>query len=738
MRVINKRAGYEITQPPLEPTSLLSDGESGTEDVSDAVVGFTEGSDANLQSGSTLGTLFGKIKYFINNITNVISNTIFASASIDNTSGMPTVEVEKHVDGDRITFDFNFSGLKGTKGEDGADGNNGVDGVTPDITITATVDGTSGTPSVNVTKTGTDEDPVFNLAFHGLKGEGGGTGSSIEGQLVDVQTSESYSGDIKSISLLKNHHRHVLAVTVDDDTTGNEETLSDGFYSVPEGEGVSRRSVLMKASDEAGAIDWGDAVDIIDFGSNVLFFNNHEENIEGVTEISYYDEEQDEEHTYEVEIKNFNFTDTTISFDIENLTDENISIPNGDEVLSFYGLIVSPNDDITLSNFVGGITGISRLDPATQSSWNNTLMNLFLWSDGFTLNGHDTKTISFDYSGFEFYFADVYKHSGKLCQIVPFTTYGDNGNVLKIEGGSPVWGNVEIPQNDVWKVGKGGNNNSMYEGNYLYEIKKSDYDPNNSDLELVNITDEDSGSTPIKRFHFIARNAISSGMTYTFLVPCTNSGQDCVLKNVVHNSKIHATGVFYICNQTYLSLSCEVSDDILVDEELTLDLVFNDNSYIAFYDYVGYIYSANYTNQNNTDGNYVFPKLDLAEKVSNAGMAIVKVDRYAYNGSAGVVANYEVDDANSILSIDAVNLTPDSIAYTQMIRISESNNNAFTCSDPDVSLMHDYVGYLYIYCNLTAYQSKHIEIAFTGGEFYGVSDMHNSYTITPVMDIPNA
>lgn len=732
MRVINKRAGYEITQPPLEPTSLLGDGEGGTEDVSDAIVGFTEGSDSDIESGTTLSTLFGKIKYFINNITNVISNTIFASASIDNTSGTPTVEVEKHVDGDRITFDFNFSGLKGTKGDNGTDG---ADGVTPDITITATVDGTTGTPSVNVTKSGTDEEPVFNLAFHGLKGEGGGTGSSIEGQLVDVQTSESYSGDIKSISLLKNNHRHVLAVTVDDDTTGNEETLSDGFYSVPEGEGVNRRSVLMKASDEAGAIDWGEAVDIIDFGSNVLFFNNREENIEGVTEISYHDEEQDEEHTYEVEIKNFSFTDTSISFDIENLTGENISIPNGDEVLSFHGLIVSPYDDIVLSNFVGGITAVSRLDTATQSSWNKSLMNLFIRSDGFILNGHDTKTISFDYSGIELY--DDYTHGGKLCQIVPFTAYGDNGNVLKIEDGSPVWGNVEISQNDVWKVGKGGNANSMYEGNYLYEIKKRDYDPNISDLELVNITDENSGSTPIRRFHFIARNAISSGMTYTFLVPCTNSGYDCVLKNVVHNSKIHATGAFYICNQTYLSLSCEVSDDIVVDEELTLDLVFNDGSYIEFYDYLGYLYSAAYTNQNNTDGNYVFPKLDLAEKTSNAGTAIVKVDRYAYNGSTGVVANYEVDETNSILSIDAVNLTPDSIAYTQTIRISESGINAFTCSDPDVSLMHDYVGYLYIYCNLTAYQSKHIEIEFTDEEFYGVSDMHNSYTITPVMDIPN-
>lgn len=61
---------------------------------------------------------------------------------------------------------------------DGAPGTDGTDGVTPDITMTATVDDTTGTPAVQVTKGGTTEEPTFNLAFSGLKGEsaaGGGT-----------------------------------------------------------------------------------------------------------------------------------------------------------------------------------------------------------------------------------------------------------------------------------------------------------------------------------------------------------------------------------------------------------------------------------------------------------------------------------------------------------------------------------------------------------------------------------
>ena len=62
---------------------------------------------------------------------------------------------------------------------DGAPGKDGTDGVTPDITMTATVDDTTGTPAVEVTKGGTPEDPTFNLAFSGLKGEGAASGGKV-------------------------------------------------------------------------------------------------------------------------------------------------------------------------------------------------------------------------------------------------------------------------------------------------------------------------------------------------------------------------------------------------------------------------------------------------------------------------------------------------------------------------------------------------------------------------------
>lgn len=63
------------------------------------------------------------------------------------------------------------------RGPQGLPGNDGADGITPIISATASVDNTSGTPSVTVTKSGTDDAPAFNFAFTGLKGADGSVGS---------------------------------------------------------------------------------------------------------------------------------------------------------------------------------------------------------------------------------------------------------------------------------------------------------------------------------------------------------------------------------------------------------------------------------------------------------------------------------------------------------------------------------------------------------------------------------
>ena len=52
----------------------------------------------------------------------------------------------------------------------------GSGGVTPNITATASVDDTSGTPAVTVTKSGTQAAPVLSFAFTGLRGADGAPG----------------------------------------------------------------------------------------------------------------------------------------------------------------------------------------------------------------------------------------------------------------------------------------------------------------------------------------------------------------------------------------------------------------------------------------------------------------------------------------------------------------------------------------------------------------------------------
>ena len=96
-------------------------------------------------------------------------------ATVDANVGTPSVAIEKSGTAETPKFTLAFSNLKG---ETGATGATGADGVTPNISVSATIDNNEGTPSVDVTKGGTDANPSFKLDFHNLKGETGATGAT--------------------------------------------------------------------------------------------------------------------------------------------------------------------------------------------------------------------------------------------------------------------------------------------------------------------------------------------------------------------------------------------------------------------------------------------------------------------------------------------------------------------------------------------------------------------------------
>ena len=104
---------------------------------------------------------------------------------MDANVGTPSVTITASGANTAKVFNFAFKNLKGQKGdtgprgpqgEQGPKGETGATGATPTITASATVSNTTGTPTVNVTRSGTDAAPTFTFAFTNLKGAKGDPG----------------------------------------------------------------------------------------------------------------------------------------------------------------------------------------------------------------------------------------------------------------------------------------------------------------------------------------------------------------------------------------------------------------------------------------------------------------------------------------------------------------------------------------------------------------------------------
>ena len=101
----------------------------------------------------------------------------------------PTIAISDITGGHRLTIvDINGSKtvdvMDGETGQEGKQGPAGQDGLNAVIkTATATIDNTSGTPSVKVALGGTELERTFAFSFTGLRGEKGETGlQGIQGE----------------------------------------------------------------------------------------------------------------------------------------------------------------------------------------------------------------------------------------------------------------------------------------------------------------------------------------------------------------------------------------------------------------------------------------------------------------------------------------------------------------------------------------------------------------------------
>lgn len=131
-----------------------------------------------------------------------ITNGVDGTDGTDGSDGFsPIATVSQTASGATISI-TDAQGTTTANITNGIDGTDGADGITPSITASATVSNTTGIPSCVVSKTGTDANPNFAFAFSNIKGETG-TFSSVYVSAPVITTDSSISGNtnVQTITL---------------------------------------------------------------------------------------------------------------------------------------------------------------------------------------------------------------------------------------------------------------------------------------------------------------------------------------------------------------------------------------------------------------------------------------------------------------------------------------------------------------------------------------------------------